>query len=81
MDDIKRELSFISSLRITSKANLESVCITTTPFPLFKECSRAFKMDMSSVCRVEQVSDSLQDPVKFVEYTPTPVSMCSLVEE
>ena len=73
MEDIRREFSFMSSFRITCKADLESAWITTAPFPLLRECSRAFKMSMSSVCRVEQVFDSLQDPVKWVENTPAPV--------
>ena len=46
----------------------------TAPFPLFREYSKAFRMAMSLVCRVEQVFDSLQDPVKCVEKNPAPVA-------
>ena len=47
VEDISREFSFLSSLWIAFKAAFESVCVTTVPFPWFREYSRAFKMVIS----------------------------------
>ena len=64
------------SLWIARKVALESVCITTAPFPLLRECSRALEMVTNSAWSVKQVSDNLDDPVKNDENTALLLQGC-----